>query len=331
MRWLLLIFAPLLLATPAQAKPSCGKGGPPGQGTDKAGTGQFRYSVPSTYTPSAPMPLLFALHGDEGKPDYIYSSFRTLQQNSGGAFILVAPKAAHGWGSWYKATSSNAVFIDAVLSKLLSSYNIDQDRIWLTGWSGGATFLSYYAIKRQDRVAAVIYYLGGGGGGSYSPPPGSCKIPARFVIGSKDFLYSLATKHRSVLQQNGHQVQWVELPGVGHSFKSSTLPATWQWLQQKTLCGKTIPGFCGPPPKPDSGPPPAPPAADQQAAPAADSGLPQDDLLMVQRDGGAGSGYTDPVLSGGCVLAPQRNGQPVLLVLILLLAVLRRRRRGSLL
>ena len=319
----------------AAAKPSCGTGGATGQTSGSAGAGTFVISVPSSYSPSKAIPLLLALHGDEGKPDYIHSSFRGLQQSTGGAFILVSPRAPYGGGSWYKSTSNHRDFVDAVIQKVLSSYNIDQDRVWITGWSGGATFLGYYAIKRQDILASVTFYMGGGSGGyGYSPPAGSCKIPGRFVIGTKDFLYKLASNQRSLMKQNGHEVAWVELPGVGHSFQKSTLAATWSWISARTLCGKTTPGSCGPgsPSKPDAGAPawgdqgtPFPARPDGAAPPTPDAGAPGADMLTIQRDARLNSSQSS-ALQGGC--SAGRGGEQNWWLVVVLVGVVWWRRRG---
>lgn len=256
MRLVALIAALCLFSSPAVAKPSCGEGGPTGEGSAQAGAGTYRYNVPANYTPAQVMPLLLALHGDEGKPDYIYSVWKNLQLKQGGAYILVAPKAPFGGGSWYQSTAKHTEFIDAVLDVAQQQWNIDQDRIWITGWSGGATFLGNYVTSRQDRLAAVVFYLGAGGAWlPYSPPAGSCKIPARFVCGSKDFLKKSAQELKGVLDKEGHETIWVELPGVGHDFRPETLPETWSWLSAHTLCGTTTPGSCGPL-SPDLGPSP---------------------------------------------------------------------------
>lgn len=328
----------LLAGGPALAKPSCGSGGAVGQTTTTAGGGELRLSVPSSYISAQPMPLLLALHGDEGTPDYIYSAFLSLQKSSNGAFILAAPKAPFGGGSWYQATAQHVTFVNAVLSALLAAYNIDQDRIWITGWSGGATFLGYYAPLRQDVLAAVVYHMGGGGGGPYSPPAGSCLIPARFVIGSEDFLYSLAKQHYNLLQSKGHEAIWVELPGVAHTFQPQTLPETWSWLQARTLCGKTTAGTCGAPsPAADAGKPGADAGAavtgdgvnstlspDAGLPPAPDAAAPTTGEEEAQGDPGTG-------LRGGCSLAaadsrPAAHLPYPLLVLLPLLLSARSRR-----
>ncbi len=328
-----LLLISFLVPADLAAKPSCGKGGPTGAGIGATGAGKFRYRVPGGYSPGKKMPLLLALHGDEGTSDYIYSAFKGMQDSSGGAFILIAPKAPYGGGSWYKATSSHTTFINAVLNWAINSYNVDLDRIWVTGWSGGATFLGYYAPLRQDILAAVVYYMGAGGVGSYSPPQGSCKVPARFVIGNKDFLYKLASNHYQLLKGNGHLVEWIELKGVGHKFQYSTLPGTWSWLQGKTLCGKTRPGSCGPKPpptpKPDSGPPMPLPPPDSGVPPGADGGVPGPDKLVLRREAGAAPAAGPYLMQGGCSVGSGGKGHGPGLWLLVALVVLSRRRARS--
>jgi uncharacterized protein (TIGR03382 family) len=317
------ILAGLLLgAGSALAKPSCGQGGATGQTTATAGSGQLKISVPPSYSPTQAIPLLFALHGDEGTPDYIYSVFYGLQKSSG-AFILVAPKAPFGGGSWYQATAQHVDFINTAIAQVLTKYNIDQDRIWITGWSGGATFLGYYAILRQDILAGVVYHMGGGGGGSYTPPAGSCKLPARFVIGSADFLYDLAKTQYTTLTNKGHETVWIELPGVAHKFEPSTLPETWTWLQKKTLCKTTTPGTCpgsspdlGLPPKADAGPA----AKDLGPMTGPEGGSGGSDALVIDRDGRMTHPATEREnLDGGCSTAgsPTAAGEAWLLLLVL--------------
>jgi hypothetical protein len=132
------------------------------------------------------------------------------------------------------------------------------------------------------------------------------------------------------MKQNGHSVEWIELPGVGHKFDQKTLPDTWTWLQSKTLCGKTTPGSCGPgpppspqsdygvpPPRTDGGLLPPPPVP----APGSDAGAPlphtdsrgpadpeSDGTLQLQRNrpadllGGCSTSRGSSTDAGGCVI-----------------------------
>lgn len=282
----------------AAAKPSCGKGGQLGEGTGSVSGsgGSYLIKVPSAYDPKKEIPLVFALHGDEGTPDYIYSVFKKMQDLSGGAFILVSPKAPSGGGSWYQAQQTHTTFIDQLTDKMKKEYNIDQDRMYILGWSGGSYFLADYAILRQDVWAAVVYQMGTSRG-DYSPPPGSCKIPARFVTGGLDFSHlNSAKKHHDMLQTQSHEVVWIVMKGVGHKLDQATLQPTWDWLSKRTLCNTTTPGSCDgskpPPPQP-----PAPPPGNNGPAPPTDQPAPF----------GATCSAGDECQSGMCATIPSQR------------------------
>src|SRR5262249_4063954 len=57
--------------------------------------------------------------------------------------------------------------LDGLIDQLVSAGNVDADRIYLMGWSAGATFAQLYAVARHDvatpggnRVAAASVYAG---------------------------------------------------------------------------------------------------------------------------------------------------------------------------
>jgi len=174
--------------------------------------------------------------------------------------------------------------------------------------------------------------MGGGGGGSYAPPAGSCKIPARFVIGSADFLYDLAKTQYTNLTSKGHETVWIELPGVAHKFEPSTLPETWTWLQKKTLCKTTTPGSCPGSPAPDLGLPPkdagVPAAKDLgPSTPGQEAGSGGSDVLVIDHDGRMPPPATEREnLAGGCSIAGSPTAAGDLLLLLLVLGWLRRDR-----
>jgi predicted esterase len=260
------VIAVLSASAVVHARGSNGSGGPLGESTGTCGPGEYKIRVPSTYSPSQPMPLLIAFHGDEGNPEAVYTIWTGVQKEQAqDSFILVTPKAPFGKGSWYggneatyeakiEVTHQNGDFINQLIPQLLSLYNVDLDRLWVAGISGGGCFLSYYAILRQDVLAAVVHYMAGCVR-EYLPPAQSCKIPARVVEGTADFTYEDTRQYVQKLRDNGHEVAYVELPGQGHELDRSTLPATWEWLRTRTLCGTTTPDpdDGGVPPDPTDG------------------------------------------------------------------------------
>lgn len=139
------------------------------------------------------MPLLLALHGDEGEIDSIVIAWNEWVWSKKQSFILVAPRAPFPAGTnppydyshnWWKAQNENATWLDGFIKKILAEYNVDKDRFYVTGWSGGSCFLSNYGLQNQGLFAAMQLNTCGCNDLSDNPPSPSCRIPVRFTIGS---------------------------------------------------------------------------------------------------------------------------------------------------
>ncbi len=114
---------------------------------DKLGTNaRYTLFVPQGYDPLEPTPLLFGLHGGGaggadrklvvGSGPHAMPFYRGQCGKRG--WIAVCPTALQaGWGGL------NHDFIDAILDELRALYNIDENRIYLTGHSmgGGGTWV----------------------------------------------------------------------------------------------------------------------------------------------------------------------------------------------
>src|SRR5688572_1271815 len=135
------LLATLAFADVAYAVGSCGMGGPLGETLSVDHDGSLYYvTTPAGYDETTAWPLIFGLHGDEGDPaDSANWFWRDVVNDS---FLFVAPKAPNASGSWYEETESNSAWMDSVLDRVLSDYNVDLDRIYIWGLSGGAVFSS---------------------------------------------------------------------------------------------------------------------------------------------------------------------------------------------
>lgn len=245
------------LPSSSLAKGSCGKGGAVGKQLAVAFNNSFYdLLVPTSYTPTKPMPMLVALHGDEGRTDYIRMAWESNVWTAKNNFILLAPRAPYPGGgaySWWAGMDNNAPWLSSLIEKLATEYNFDLDRVWVMGWSGGGTFLGDYALQNQHFFAAVQYIKGGAYYGYVNPPSSNCKIPARFAHGTADTNYDMYNKARNlynVLVQHGHEAVFRDLPGYTHDIPSDVMDTlikeSWDWLSKHTLCGTTTPDTCYP-------------------------------------------------------------------------------------
>jgi hypothetical protein len=239
----------------------------------------YYVTTPAGYDETRAWPIVLGLHGDEGDPAMSVNwNWRSVVDDR---FIFVAPKASNASGSWYEAREQNSTWMDALLEHLLAQYNVDLDRVYIWGLSGGAEFISSYALERQDRFAAVQFNMGGNRWGwvsAGSPSPDTCKIPARFVVSMTDFLRDGALSLYDELTMLGHETVWLDAACDGHCWDDvESGVGGREFLLAHTLCGMQRPAGCegGPAPtEPDAGvvEPPPTDAAVPMAMP--DAGVP---------------------------------------------------------
>ena len=111
--------------------------------------------IPLTYHEDRPSPLLIYLSGGAGLAiDGVNTAEDIVSETD---YVVLYPQAADYW--WKPETARR---FDAVLSQVLQRYNIDRDRIYLTGFSNGGTGALYFATLWPQRFAAVVSLMGAG-------------------------------------------------------------------------------------------------------------------------------------------------------------------------
>lgn len=119
---------------------------------------EFVFVVPRTYDPSRPYQVRFQLHGGiaRARPPLV-NRVRTDALPSGVDEILVFPM---GWvrSLWWSATQVDN--LARILDRLKRTYNIDENRVYLTGISDGGTGAYFMAFKDPTPWASVLPLLG---------------------------------------------------------------------------------------------------------------------------------------------------------------------------
>jgi len=209
---------------------SGGSGGPLGIQQNWPCTGCI-VSVPATYNPRIPTALLVALHGDEGISTYIANTWMPVTQKAN--VILFAPQCPTSLGcrfstgngtytnSWWGWLQYSPTYDDAWIANQVrlieAKYDIDRAREYITGWSGGADYLGWYALTHTSRFPAANFVVGGV---PYTEGMGcpSRKLAAYFLMGSNDFRYQSGqpSQVQQILSSCGDPTKMVVLAGADH-------------------------------------------------------------------------------------------------------------------
>lgn len=186
-----------------------------------------------------PMPLVVALHGDEGEPSTVVNVWGGVTRRHGAILLAPACPAAAGCaGSWWQ-WGGDFGWLDQQIAAVTQSYNIDLNRVYLTAWSGGATYSAFYVNARADQLAAANLNAGGNSPGDACA---ECKIPVSFVVGDNDQLRPLVDAAHSYYETCGYPSETVVLADTGHNLapflSSGGAESIMQWfLQFQSACG----------------------------------------------------------------------------------------------
>lgn len=126
-------------------------------------------NIPPNYNGGSPVPLVIALHGGLGNGLNFSGSSGWKDISDTAGFITVFPNGAISQGpgfvwnlfswdstySFYNSFVDDVGFIDTLIGRLQIKYNIDCNRIYLTGFSNGCSMAITYAFAHANRLAAL--------------------------------------------------------------------------------------------------------------------------------------------------------------------------------
>jgi predicted esterase len=203
------IAAIALLAGPAAAQPA------PAPRAPCAGC---TLDLPPART--APLPMLVVLHGDRGRADQAAARWRAAAKARGWALLsLQCPVALGCTGSWWQWDGDPA-WITAQVDAVADQLAIDSDRVYLAGWSGGATYMGKHAPVWTGTFAAVVIHGGG------EAPDEACPksaLPAYFLVGDKNPLHGLARELRGWFDDCAQELVWDLVAHGDHDLEDRAL------------------------------------------------------------------------------------------------------------
>lgn len=173
----------------------------------------------------AAVPLLVVLHGDYGEPAAgLHRAWEPHAAARGVALLSLACPASEGCkGSWWQWNGSPA-WIEQQVDKVAQRRAIDRDRVYLAGWSGGATYIGFRTQELEKRFAAFVIH-----GGGYPPSSTQCGAEPTsvfFLAGDGNPLHGHAVRLRDHYLACKADVSWNLLRGADH-------PQEWNALARR--------------------------------------------------------------------------------------------------
>ena len=175
----------------------------------------YRIFVPAAYDKSKAQPLIIALHGMGGDENsyfdaYANGAFKVEAEKRG--YIVACPKGLQP-ASMYRGPAEQDVM--DVLAEVRRVYNVDPDRIYLTGHSMGGFGTWSVAVHHPEIFAAIAPVAGGGNPLELSK---IVQIPELVVHGDADMTVRVESSRTMVeaAKKLGIEVKYIEVPKGSH-------------------------------------------------------------------------------------------------------------------
>ncbi len=194
-------------------------------------------------------PMIFFLHG-AGDEDFDSTHVLSMglpavlhlgEQPEDFPFVVVSPQAFPG-STWW--TGDTLAILNALLGEVSEAYQVDPDRVYLTGLSMGGYGSWFLATAYPERFAAMVSVSGSGYRTNFIPEEETlCKlsdIPVWAIHGTQDVISAPETSKlfTSALQVTcGGEVKWTQYEDVGHGGayeRAYRDPALYAWMLEQS-------------------------------------------------------------------------------------------------
>jgi len=201
--------------------------------------GQYLLYLPEKYeSENQKWPLMLFLHGagERGEDLELVKTHgppKIIQNKSDFPFVLISPQCPKN--EWW--TSQDQLdFLTALLDEIISNYNIDENRVYLTGLSMGGYGTWSLTAKNPNKFAAIAPICGGG------DPKQARKIkdvPIWVFHGEKDTTVPIEKSQEMVdaLKAAGSNVEFTIYPDAGHDSWTETYnnQKLYEWFLNHSL------------------------------------------------------------------------------------------------
>lgn len=180
------------------------------------------------------LPLLVVLHGDRERATVAAARWHAAAKQRGWAVLALRCPVDHGCkDSWWQWNGEPSWIVDQVTA-VARAAPIDPSRIYLAGWSGGATYIGMHAPAWTITFAALVIH--GGGHEPHADCPART-LPAYFLVGDRNPLHYLVKALRAWFDDCRQEIVWDLVRGGDHDKEDRSLDgekalAILDWLDE---------------------------------------------------------------------------------------------------
>jgi phospholipase/carboxylesterase len=186
--------------------------------------------IPTSLDPKKPAPMLLALHGATQNNEVMTGRLTSVADTLGAA-LLAPDSRGRTWDAIRGDFGDDPAFIDRALARTFDKCAVDPARIWLCGFSDGASYGLSLGLANGDLFSRVLAFSPG-----FVIPAERHGKPKIFVShGRQDPILPIDRASRAIvpqLKREGYDVRYDEFEG-GHRMPPEILTAATQWLAGK--------------------------------------------------------------------------------------------------
>jgi predicted peptidase len=227
---------------PAGLNHMLNKGNTMQRSIDSNSTYNYLIYLPEDYVSTEQWPVIIYLHGVGGKGNYLetlkaHGLPEVLERRHDFPFVAISPQCPSDQ-EW------SLPLLSALLDHVTEGYNIDRNKVYLTGIGEGAAAAWRWAAKEPERFAALAP-VGGPGN-----PHEVCKlrdVPVWTFHGARDMIVPISETQSMVLALKlcGGNVNFTIYPEAGHDSWSNAYndPELYSWFLDQNRANFSEPAF----------------------------------------------------------------------------------------
>ena len=205
--------------------------------------GGFSLYVPEYWNAQKRWPLVVALHGGSGHGrDFLWTWLR--EARSRGFIVLSATARDRTWSIIDPDVDIDAEPLVANVTRVMERWNVDPEKVMLTGMSDGATYAMLHGLMENvpyTHLAALsgVFHPVNMINGNIMRATGK---PIYVVHGVMDWMFPIdvARMTRDQLAGIGAELVYREIPDLSHTYARDENPAILRWFDpQLALPGET--------------------------------------------------------------------------------------------